>query len=128
MNSIMRPLILTNYEHMLILNLIIFDMARPKCKRLVTGLPEANYFKPRGIPLYQLEEIVLTVDEFEAIRLADCEGLYHEEAAEKMGISRQTFGRVIESARKKVAQALTKGKALKIEGGMFQMVAKGRFE
>ncbi|OHE59453.1 MAG: hypothetical protein A2Z47_08635 [Thermodesulfovibrio sp. RBG_19FT_COMBO_42_12] len=103
-------------------------MARPKCKRLVTGLPEANYFKPRGIPLYQLEEIVLTVDEFEAIKLADSEGLYHEEAAEKMGISRQTFGRVIESARKKVAQALTKGKALKIEGGMFQMVAKKRFE
>ena len=53
----------------------------------------------------------------EAIRLADLEGMYQEHAAENMGISRQTFGRIIESAHKKVAEALIKGKALRIEGG-----------
>ena len=66
-----------------------------------------------------LEEVVLTIDEFEAVRLADLEGLYQEQAAEKMNVSRQTFGRIIESARKKVAEALVQGKALKIGGGEF---------
>ena len=68
-----------------------------------------------------MEEVVLTVDEFEAVRLADYRGLYHESAARLMGISRQTFGRIIESARKKVSEALIKGRALKIEGGNYQM-------
>jgi predicted DNA-binding protein (UPF0251 family) len=75
----------------------------------------------------QLEEIVLTVDEFEAIRLADLRGLYHEDAAKKMGISRQTFGRIIGTARKKVAEALVKGKSLKIQGGDFKMTARRKF-
>ena len=96
-------------------------MARPRNCRRVGSMPESNYFKPRGIPLSALEEIVLTVDEFEAIRLADLESLYQEQAAEKMNVSRQTFGRIIESAHKKVAEALVKGKALKIEGGEFEM-------
>ena len=90
-------------------------------------MPESNYFKPRGIPLSMLEEVVLTVDEFEAIRLADLEGLYQEQAAEKMNVSRQTFGRIIESAHKKVAEALVKGKALKIEGGEFEMASMRKF-
>ena len=77
----------------------------------------ASYFKPRGIPSTQLEEVVLALDEFEAIRLADFEGLYQEDAAAKMNISRQTFGRIIESAHKKIADILINGKALKIEGG-----------
>jgi len=64
-----------------------------------------------------LEEIVLNLDEFEAIRLADYEQLYQEEAAAKMNISRQTFGRIIEAAHKKVADVFINGKALKIEGG-----------
>lgn len=90
-------------------------------------MPESNYFKPRGIPLSALEEVVLTVDEFEAIRLADLEGLYQEGAAEKMGISRQTFGRIVESAHMKVAEALVKGKALKIEGGDVEMASMRKF-
>jgi predicted DNA-binding protein (UPF0251 family) len=74
-----------------------------------------------------LEEVVLTVDEFEAIRLADLGGLYQEQAAEKMNVSRQTFGRIIEAAHKKVAEALVKGKALKIEGGEFEMASMRKF-
>jgi predicted DNA-binding protein (UPF0251 family) len=80
-------------------------------------MPDKNYFKPRGIPAVDLEEVVLTLDEFETIRLADYENLYQEEAAEKMNISRQTFGRIIEAAHKKIADVLLNGKALKIEGG-----------
>jgi predicted DNA-binding protein (UPF0251 family) len=91
-------------------------------------MPASSYYKPRGIPLSMLEEVVLTVDEFEAIRLADLEGLYQEQAAEKMGVSRQTFGRIIDSGHKKVAEALVKGKALKIEGGEFEMAAVRRFK
>jgi len=70
-----------------------------------------------------LEVEILTLDEFEAVRLADLEGLYQEQAAEKMKVSRQTFGRIIESAHRKVAAALVKGKALRIEGGNIQMNA-----
>jgi predicted DNA-binding protein (UPF0251 family) len=92
-------------------------MARPRNCRRVEYLPGSRYFKPRGIPLSALEEVNLPIDEFEAIRLADLEGLYQDQAAEKMNISRQTFGRIIESAHKKVAEALVQGKALKIEGG-----------
>jgi predicted DNA-binding protein (UPF0251 family) len=102
-------------------------MARPRQCRLVGCLPGTNYFKPRGIPLSELEEVILTVDEFEAMRLADLEGLYQEEAAAKMKVSRQTFGRIIESAHKKVAGALVQGKALKIEGGDFEMAATRKF-
>ena len=90
-------------------------------------MPESNYFKPRGIPLSVLEEVILTVDEFEAIRLADLEGLYQEQAAGRMGVSRPTFGRMMESAHKKVAEALVKGKALKIEGGEFEMASMRKF-
>jgi predicted DNA-binding protein (UPF0251 family) len=91
-------------------------------------MPESDYFKPRGIPLSALEEVVLTVDEFEALRLADLESLYQEEAAGKMNVSRQTFGRIIDSAHKKVAEALVKGKALKIEGGEFEMATMRKFK
>lgn len=90
-------------------------MARPKKHRCIQCKPDANYFKPRGIPLVDLEEISLTHDEIEAISLADYEGLYHEEAAMKMKISRQTFGRILGIARKKISECLLKGKALKIE-------------
>ena len=103
-------------------------MARPRNCRRVGSMPESNYFKPRGIPLTMLEEVILTVDECEAIRLADLENLYQEQAAEKMNVSRQTFGRIIESAHRKVAEALVKGKALKIEGGDFEMAAMRKFK
>ena len=102
-------------------------MARPINCRRVGSMPKSNYFKPRGIPLFALEEVVLTVDEFEAIRLADLERLYQEQAAEKMKVSRQTFGRIIDSAHKKMAEALVQGKALKIEGGEFEMAAMRKF-
>jgi len=92
-------------------------MTRPKYCRNIAGIPDKNYFKPKGIPSSMLEEIVLTLDEFEAIRLADFEGSYQEQAAAMMGISRQTFGRIIESAHKKIADVLIHGKALKIGGG-----------
>ena len=102
-------------------------VVRPRNCRRVGSMPGSNYYKPRGIPLSMLEEVILAVDEFEAIRLADLEGLYHERAAEKMNVSRQTFGRIIESAHKKVAETLVKGKALKIEGGEFEMAAMRKF-
>jgi uncharacterized protein len=102
-------------------------MARPIQCRRVSSTPGSSYFKPRGIPLSSLEEVVLTMDEFEAVRLADLEGLYQEAAAGKMKISRPTFGRVIESAHRKIAEALVKGKALKIEGGQVEMVSMRKF-
>ncbi len=102
-------------------------MARPRNCRRVGLMPGSDYFKPRGIPLSMLEEVILTVDEFEAIRLADLDGLYQEQAAEKMRVSRPTFGRIIEAAHKKMAEALVKGKALKIEGGEFEMAAMRKF-
>jgi predicted DNA-binding protein (UPF0251 family) len=102
-------------------------MARPRNCRRVGSIPESNYFKPRGIPLRLLEDVILTVDEFEAIRLADLENLYQEQAAKKMNVSRQTFGRIIESAHNKVAEALVRGKALKIEGGEFEMASMRKF-
>jgi predicted DNA-binding protein (UPF0251 family) len=102
-------------------------MGRPRNCRRVGYVPGSNYFKPGGIPLYLLEDVVLTVDEFEAIRLADLESLYQEKAAEKMNVSRQTFGRIVESARRKVAEALVRGKALKIEGGAFEVATMRKF-
>jgi predicted DNA-binding protein (UPF0251 family) len=96
-------------------------MARPfKCRR-VAFMPDVTYFKPAGIPLRALEEVRLTVEEAEAIRLKDLEGLEQEEGAEKMNISRPTFQRVLASARQKIAGALLNGKAIRIEGGNFEM-------
>ena len=74
-----------------------------------------------------LDEVNLTVDEFEAIRLADLEGLYQEQAAEKMGVSRQTFGNIITSAHRKIADSLVNGKAVKIAGGVYEMESKRTF-
>ena len=92
-------------------------MPRPQCCRRIAGKPAASIFKPAGIPARYLDEIVLTLDEFEALRLADIEGLYQEQAAVRMKVSRPTFGRILEVARRKVALALVGGKALRIEGG-----------
>lgn len=97
-------------------------MPRPRQCRRVAQLPQATYYKPRGVPLRTLEQVALTVDELEAIRLADFEGMYQEEAAQHMNVSRQTFGRIIETARKKVADALVHGKALSIDGGAVEVI------
>lgn len=103
-------------------------MARPRCQRRVGEVPEVAYFKPRGIPMGKLQEVELSVDELEAIRLADYEEFYHERAAAEMGVSRQTFGRIIQAARQKVARALLDGKALRIEGGDFIVADSRTFE
>ena len=90
---------------------------RPKRCRKVCGSPDPRCFKPRGIPSSELEANVLSLDEFEAMRLADLEEMYHEDAARMMDISRQTFGRILSSARKKTADAIVNVKLLAIEGG-----------
>ena len=102
-------------------------MPRPFCCRRVSGEPPSNFFKPRGVPLSMLEVVTMTVDEFEAVRLADLEGLYQEDAAKEMGVSRQTFGRIVESAHQKVAEVLVNGKALEINGGEIEMVSQREF-
>ena len=84
-------------------------------------MPETTYFKPAGIPLRILEEVCLSVEEVEAIRLKDMEGLEQEPCADKMNISRPTFQRVLNSARQKIAEALLKGKAIRIDGGNFEI-------
>lgn len=96
-------------------------MVRPRLCRRVKFNPNVNYFKPRGISLRELEEIILNVDEFEAIRLKDLEGLEQEEASIKMNISRPTFQRLLSSGRKKIANAIINGKAIKIEGGNYKI-------
>jgi predicted DNA-binding protein (UPF0251 family) len=89
---------------------------RPKL-RCVAHVPGAVYFKPRGIPMVDLEEVVLGLDELEALRLVDFEALSQEEAGAKMGVSRGTIGRLLEKGRRTVVDALLHGKALRIEGG-----------
>jgi predicted DNA-binding protein (UPF0251 family) len=97
-----------------------FIMVRPRLCRRVRFNPDVTYFKPRGIPLSDLEEVILHVDEFEAVRLKDLEELEQEGCAKKMNISQPTFHRLILSARKKITDAIVNGKAIKIEGGNFK--------
>jgi predicted DNA-binding protein (UPF0251 family)/DNA-directed RNA polymerase subunit RPC12/RpoP len=101
-------------------------MVRPRKDRLVAFEPDVSYFKPRGIPMIDLAEVCLTVDEREAIRLADQLGLSQEEAGRRMGVSRATFGRIIQRARRSVADALISGKAIRIDGGNYRIVMEGR--
>ncbi|MEN6577323.1 MAG: DUF134 domain-containing protein [Phycisphaerales bacterium] len=94
---------------------------RPCCLRHIGFTPNAGLFRPAGIPVCALEQVMLTLDEVEALRLADLNGLYQEQAAEQMKISRPTFSRIVEQARRKVADALIHGKALRLEGGVIRM-------
>ena len=99
-------------------------MTRPcKCRR-VSGQPRSFLFKPCGVSFRELQQTCLTLDELEAVRLADLEELYQEEAASRMGVSRQTFGNIIRSAHGKVADALVNAKSLKIGGGVVQFDAR----
>lgn len=99
-------------------------MTRPhKCRR-IEGAPVAAVYKPAGIPKCRLEEVIITLDEFEAMRLADYEGLYQEEASARMNVSRQTFGNIIDSAHRKIADCLVNGKALRIQGGNVEMLKR----
>jgi predicted DNA-binding protein (UPF0251 family) len=101
-------------------------MVRPQKDRIVAYNPEVSYFKPRGIPMIDLEEVSLTVDQREAIRLSDLLGMSHEDAGRRMGVSRATFGRIIQKARYAVADALINGKAINIEGGNYRISTKSR--
>ncbi len=89
-------------------------MTRPRKPRQVRFEPNVTYFKPRAIPLSMLEEVELGVDELEAIRLCDFENLGQTKAARRMRVSQSTLGRILTSARKKIAEALVKGRAIKI--------------
>ena len=102
-------------------------MPRPCKCREVKSNPKASCFKPSDFSLSELKEINLTIDEFEALRLADLEEMYQERAAKNMNVSRQTFGNIVRSARGKIADAIVNAKAIKIEGGVYKMCAKRKF-
>ena len=99
-------------------------MGRQPLWRRVGFIPQITYFRPSEVPLARLQEVCLSVEEAEAIRLKDLEGLEQEECAQRMNISRTTFSRVLSSSRQKVADALLNGKAIKIEGGNFEMAIR----
>ena len=97
-------------------------MPRPKCCRQIGAMPRETFFQPEGAAPSSLDAVLLTLDEYEAIRLADLEGLYQEQAASRMNVSRQTFGRIVEGAHRKLADVIVNGKALRIEGGPVSLV------
>ncbi len=97
-------------------------MTRPRKCRRIAFIPGVTYFKPAGIPMRFLEEVRLTLEETEAIRLKDIEDLDQEACAERMNISRPTVQRIIESARKKITDALLNGKSIRIEGGSIEIL------
>jgi len=90
-------------------------MPRPRIPRCLRFKPNVYYFKPQGIPLRHLEEIVLLPDELETLKLHEVDGLEQIEAAKKMKISQPTFARILGRAHKKISEAIIKGKAIKIE-------------
>lgn len=96
-------------------------MGRPHKERRVEQIPSVTHYKPAGIPLRGLEEINLTIVEMEAIRLADIEQLDQGAAADRMEVSRPTFHRIINTAHQKIASALWKGQAIRIDGGNFRI-------
>lgn len=96
-------------------------MARPRKPRMVYQKPESDYFKPRAVPLKDLREVDITIDELEALRLSDLEQLSQAEAAARMDIHQSTFHRTLSRAREKLTDALVNGKAIKIHGGDYKM-------
>ncbi len=97
-------------------------MTRPfKCRKVVSE-PRAYYFKPRAVPLCELEEIILQLDEFQALKHSELDKKDQKKAASAMKVSRQTFGNILASARRKLADAVVNGKALKIEGGPVELM------
>ncbi|GAA4494272.1 DUF134 domain-containing protein [Pseudaeromonas paramecii] len=91
-------------------------MPRPKIARCIQARAPFSLFKPNGIPSHRLTQLQLAEDEFEALRLADLQGLQQQEAAKVMGISRQTFANLVKGARRKVAYCLVEGAALALHG------------
>lgn len=102
-------------------------MPRPRKCRWVKQEPGVTFFKPQGIPLRMLEHQVITVDELEALRLADYLGLSHEEAARHLKVSRPTVTRMLARAHQAIADALVHGKAIRIEGGDYTLKAEGNY-
>ncbi|MGD8624423.1 MAG: DUF134 domain-containing protein [Anaerolineae bacterium] len=96
-------------------------MPRPRKRRILGRMPRAAIYKPGGVPLDQLARVTLLQEELEALRLADLEGLTQAQAADRMGVSRSTFQRILARARRQVAKALSQGLALQIEGGTFEV-------
>jgi predicted DNA-binding protein (UPF0251 family) len=96
-------------------------MVRPRKCKMVYATPGATYFKPRAIPMTELEEVGLAMEEFEALRLIDFEGNKQMDAAKRMKVSQPTLNRLLNSARKKVAEALVEGKAIMIKGGDYSL-------
>jgi len=102
-------------------------MPRPRRIRRISFMPEVTYFKPAGVTMASLNETILTIEEYEAIRLIDLEGVEQSKAGKKMNISQPTLSRLLKSARKKISDAIINGKAIKIQGGTYKMVQpKGR--
>ena len=95
-------------------------MPRPQCCRRIQGRPCATSFRPTGVLESSLEAVRITLDELESIRLADLEGLYQLEASERMGVSRATFGRILDAAHRKIAEALVHGRTLEFVEGTVQ--------
>lgn len=102
----------------------MFIMVRPKKLRFVACEPSVTYFKPRAIPLAELEEVKLGIEEMEALKLRFLEKLEQEEAAKRMKVSRTTFWRTLSSGGEKIADALINGKAIRIEGGDYALKKK----
>jgi predicted DNA-binding protein (UPF0251 family) len=99
-------------------------MGRRQLWRKVNSIPQITYFKPAGLRMGELEETQLLVEEAEAIRLKDLEGMEQEKCARMMSISRSTFSRLLDSARQKIADALSNGKAIRIVGGNYEMAVR----
>jgi predicted DNA-binding protein (UPF0251 family) len=97
---------------------------RPKKTRWVKCMPGERCFKPICRPLNKLKSVSLTLDEFEAVRLADLEGLKHLDAAKRLKISRPTFSRIVASARNKIADGLVNIKAIRVEGGCCKVIRR----
>ena len=98
----------------------------PKC-RCIGREPGVSSFKPTGLSSHALEQVTLSLDELEAARLADLEGLYQVEAARRMEVSRQTFGNIVASARRKLADCVVNGKLLRIQGGVVRLARQRTF-
>jgi uncharacterized protein len=101
-------------------------MVRPRKIKVVNFEPNVTYFKPRSVPLSMLKEVDLTIDELETLRLSNLEKISQADAAKKMKIHQSTFQRTLTRAKEKITDALVNGKAIKIHGGEYKMVPKGR--
>jgi len=97
---------------------------RPRKYRRIASEFGISFFGPKGVPVRELEIVVLNHEEVEALRLADLDGLYQEQAAKAMGVSRATYGRILVLVRRKLTDALINGKGIQIEGGDYMVGSK----